>query len=309
MLFSDPSERARAIQELDKADNVRNVATRFLTKKGEERSVMLTLSRLRAPDGTPLGTFGISKDVTEERRLQAELLKAERFAAIGQALAGIQHTMKNMLNALKGGSYMVRVGLGKDDRKLLEEGWEMVDEGISSLTGMTTHMLTYVRDWTPDVELVDTGSLLAEIGRVFRGRTEELGVRFDVDLPAAAPRIRCDAKLVHSAILDLLSNALDAVLEKDYDEGEEPAIALRIREDDRHAVVEVEDNGCGMTADVRRSVFVPFFSTKRKSGTGLGLALTARVIEVHGGEIEVETEPDVGSVFRLVLPHAGPKRV
>jgi signal transduction histidine kinase len=99
-------------------------------------------------------------------------------------------------------------------------------------------------------------------------------------------------------------------LEKDYPDGETPEIVIRTRRegDDGRAVVEIEDNGTGMTPEVRVSVFVPFFSTKKKWGTGLGLALTARIIDLHDGEIEVESEPGEGTVFRITLPIKGPVR-
>jgi signal transduction histidine kinase len=97
---------------------------------------------------------------------------------------------------------------------------------------------------------------------------------------------------------------------KDYTEGELPEIVIRSRRkgDDGHAVIEIEDNGMGMTPEVRASVFVPFFSTKKKWGTGLGMALTARIIDLHDGEIEVESEPGKGSTFRITLPIKGPTR-
>jgi two-component system NtrC family sensor kinase len=72
-------------------------------------------------------------------------------------------------------------------------------------------------------------------------------------------------------------------------------------------VIEVRDNGCGMTEEIKRNIFAPFFSTKKTLGTGLGLALTARIIKVHGGELSVESEPDQGTVFRIRLPIDGPK--
>ena len=104
--------------------------------------------------------------------------------------------------------------------------------------------------------------------------------------------------------MDIVSNALDACLWKDYGDDEKPEISLDayISEDGREAVIEVRDNGCGMTEDVKANIFTPFFSTKSKAGTGLGLSITSRMIGVHGGEIDVESVPDQGTVFRVVLP-------
>jgi len=310
-IFATADEQARARKRLRGAENVLNYETRLRTKDGKVRDVILTLSRLRDPDGRTLGTFGIGKDVTEAYRMRKRLLHAERFAAIGQALAGVQHSMKNMLNALKGGAYMVKLGVKKEDWKLLAEGWGMVEEGIENLAGMSAHMLAYVRVWKPEFEQVDVVRMVQKIEGMFRPTAEDQGVSLTVDAPEGAPRVHCDARLMHSALMDILSNALDACLEKDYEDGETPEIAIRALrfESDSNFLVAIRDNGCGMSPEVKANVFTPFFSTKRKSGTGLGLALTARTIRLHGGEIELDSRPNEGSEFRILIPLTGPDGV
>jgi signal transduction histidine kinase len=249
-------------------------------------------------------------DVTEQKRMQKELLHAERFAAIGQAVAGIQHALKNMLNALKGGAYMVKLGLKKEDLALLREGWEMVEGGIENLTSMSGSMLSYLRDYKPEFGAVDVPAMVREIEGMFRETAEKKGAKLTVDVAEAPPPVHADARLVHSAVMDILSNALDACMEREYEDGEEPTIGIFAHptpEGDEF-VLSVSDNGCGMSPQVRANVFAPFFSTKKSWGTGLGLALTARTIRLHGGEIEVESEENRGSEFRIILPTRGPER-
>jgi signal transduction histidine kinase len=105
-------------------------------------------------------------------------------------------------------------------------------------------------------------------------------------------------------LMDIASNALDACEEKDYKADETPELIIRAfcAKDGGSAVVEVRDNGIGMTREVAENVFTPFFSTKKKWGTGLGLALTKRIISLHDGEIIVESKPGQGTVFRITLP-------
>jgi len=210
-LFADPRERDVAIARLRHTDHVVNYETHFVTKEGEKRDVILTLSRLRTPDGVPVGTFGISKDVTKEKRLQRELILKERLAAIGEAVAGIHHTLKNMLGS---------------------------------------------------------------------------------------------RRLIHTAVMDLLMNALDACEWKDYGGSEAPEVVLRAHsvEDGRHVVIEVRDNGQGMTEEIEKNIFTPFFSTKKGVGTGMGLTLASRIIRLHHGTIDVGSEPFRGSTFRISLP-------
>lgn len=307
-LFADPNARAEAGKRLRTADNVLNFETRLVTKGGGVRDVVLTLTRLRDPQGNTIGTFGIGKDVTESNLMRKQLLQTERFAAIGQALAGLQHALKNMLNALKGGAYMVKVGLARDKRGLLEEGWAMVQQGIENLTSMSAHMLGYIKEWKPTFADVDIGEMIRKIEGVFGATAADKGVRVSVDVDAGAPLVRCDERLVHSAVMDILSNALDACKEKEYAGGEQPEIKIRAHSDDAGSVfvLAVRDNGCGMSEEVMANVFTPLFSTKKSWGTGLGMALTARTIRMHGGEIEVESQVNVGSEFRIIVPAGGP---
>ena len=109
-----------------------------------------------------IGTFGISKDITEVKRLQNQLIQSERYIAIGEVFTGIQHSLKNMLNACKGGAYMVRTGLKKDERKMFVEGWEIVQEGIDRMTDMSSDMLKFVKGWTPKLEDTDLAKVLYE---------------------------------------------------------------------------------------------------------------------------------------------------
>ena len=310
MLFADPREREVAVSRLQHTDNVVNYETHFRTRDGEVRDVILTLSRLRDPDGQAVGTFGISKDVTQERNLQRQLILSERFAAVGQALIGIQHAMKNMLNRMMGGAYMVRTGLGKDDREMLQDGWALVQEGIDHLTAMSSHFLDYVKEWRPELEWTDLSGLVEGAVRAFEQADAGRGVKLEARLSDEVPAVLCDAKMIRSAVTDLLSNALDACLNKEYESGETPAIEVCVvkPEGGSDSLIEVRDNGCGMSERVRSSVFAPFFSTKKKGGSGLGLALTSRAIGVHGGALEVESAVGQGSTFRISLPMDGPRR-
>jgi len=304
MLFADPMERDVAIARLSHADHVVNYETHFLTKEGEVRDVILTLSRLRTPGGVPVGTFGISKDVTEKKRLQHELIFKERLAAIGEAVTGIHHALKNMLGSLKGGSYMVNVGLEEDDRELIGEGWGMVQEGIGHVTDLSSRMLQYVREWEPQLEKAVLGDLVGSVYNSVRDIARGKGIELRAEVPPPSPTILCDPRLIHSAVMDLVVNALDACEWKEYGKVEVPEVILRAycHEDRRQVVIEVRDNGQGMTDEVKKNLFAPFFSPKKSTCTGMGLALASRIAQAHGGAIEVESEICRGSTFRISLP-------
>jgi PAS domain S-box-containing protein len=307
-LFADPHDRDVAIARLTDADSVNNYETRFLTKEGQVRSVLLTLSRLRDKDGNSVGTIGISKDITREKQLLGELVQSKKFAAIGQAVTGIHHAIKNMLNSLKGGAYLVRLGMEKDERTRIEEGRAMIEEGIERITDLSHRMLHYAREWKPQLQRVDLNVLVANVCELNRQTAANQGAALRHDLPEGLPAVLCDPQLIHMAVTDILVNAIDACVWKDYGPDERPEVVVTnsLIDDGSVFVTEVRDNGCGMTEDIMPNIFTPFFSTKKMSGTGLGLAQTARIIKAHRGQVLVETEPDRGATFRIHLPIDGP---
>jgi signal transduction histidine kinase len=226
---------------------------------------------------------------------------------LGQALTGIQHSVKNLLNVLKGGSYMVKTGLAKDDRELLNEGWEMVQEGITHMTELSKSMLNFAKERKLDLSQVDLSELSNKIYSMSEARFREKGVTLLLNVTEGLPPVLCDRELIHSVVMDLLSNSLDACSWKEYSDDVTPQVELGIKSAsvEGYVSIEVSDNGEGMSEEVRRKVFTPFFSTKKKKGTGMGLALTARVVSSHGGKITVDSVPGQGATFRVILPIGG----
>jgi signal transduction histidine kinase len=231
------------------------------------------------------------------------------MAALGQAITGIQHSMKNLLNVLKGGSYMVKTGLRKGDKALLDEGWEMVEEGISNMTDMASHMLHYAREQRLQLTDVDLVKMAQKIFTISKARFEEEGIELLLDVDQQIPKVTCDSELIHSVIMDLLSNSFDACLWKQYGQNGQPVVTLGIHKAslDDYIYITVEDNGEGIPEEVQAKIFTPFFSTKKKKGTGMGLAMVARSVSSHRGKITVESEPGKGANFKVLLPIKGPR--
>jgi PAS domain S-box-containing protein len=307
ILFADPRERDVAIARLEHGDNVVNYETYFLTKTGAVRDVLLTLSRLRNREGIPIGTIGISKDITKEKELQGLVVQSQAAAAIGQAVTAIQHAIKNMLNTLTGGSYLVRLGTAKDNQERTEEGLAMIDEGISRIGDLSLNMLKYAKEWTLTLELTDLALLVTKVSNAIEQAATDRGAIVRRDIPDPSPLVCCDSRLVHMALMDIATNALDACSSKVYrhPESAEIAFALYFADEDESVVVEIRDNGIGMDEETKRNIFRPFFTMKEELGTGLGLALTSRIVKLHGGDIDVESEPEKGSTFRIALPVKG----
>lgn len=307
-IFADPRDREDAIRQLTDTDAVRNFETRFVAKDGQVRDVLLTISRLHDKDGAFIGTFGISKDVTQEKKLQRELIQSQKFAAIGQAVTAIQHAVKNMLNTLKGGAYIARDGVAKNDQKHAEEGWTMVDAGIERISSLSENMLNYAKEWKRELRRVDLCDLTAKVLAEHRQPAAEHGVTLRLETPDGLPEVLCDPKLIHMAVTDLVVNAIDACVTdaRSADKRSEVLLKNELNGKRDSFIIEVRDNGCGMDEETRQNIFTPFFTTKSVRGTGLGLALTVRAVNVHGGEIFVESELQRGTAFRIYLPIDGP---
>jgi signal transduction histidine kinase len=231
------------------------------------------------------------------------------MAALGQAITGIQHSMKNLLNVLKGGSYMVKLGLAKDNKTMLSEGWEMVEEAINHMTDMSKSMLDFARERDLDLKATDLAELARKVYSLSEAKFKDSEVRLCLEAADGIPDIQCDPELIHSVVMDLLSNALDACSWKDYSEAETPAVILRVgrASSEGYVQLEVQDNGEGMAEEIKSKIFTPFFSTKKKKGTGMGLAVVARIVSSHGGTTMVESEPGAGAKFRVLLPVDGPR--
>ena len=304
MLLADARERQLAIDRLRGRDNVTNWETLFRTKDGKIRNVLLTLSRLRNRRGHLIGTLGIGKDITVEKDLIRKLMRSEQEAAIGRAVTGIQHAIKNMLNSLRGGLYIVSVGQKKGKPEQIAEGCQMIDDGTTQISDLSQNMLKYAREWKIEPEPVDLAEMAGKIATGVSQTAREQSTTIRTDVADSMPVVSCDPRLIHMGLMDLVTNALDACILKEYAEYEQSEIVIRVNHspEDEIAIIEVQDNGIGMDPELAANVFTPFFSTKKKWGTGLGLALTSRIIVLHGGKIVVESEPDKGTVFRITLP-------
>jgi len=299
--WKEPEARRKIMGQVKAAGAVNNAAVTLMAKDGRAVEISLSLSHLRDAQGKVLGTVGISKDVTEENRLRKQLLEQERLAAVGQTVASVTHCMKNVLNGLKGGAYMVEVGLKRNDSKLTREGWETVQEGVDRISKISLDMLSYCRDRRPVPVAVSPYQLARDTVELVQKSARQQGIALTCQ-GAENEIAHLDPDAVGRALLNLVTNAVEACKEKTYSPGESPRVDLRIERAGGEIRFIVSDNGIGMGREVREQLFKRFFSTKSYKGTGLGLSTTAKIVEEHGGRISVESEPGKGSRFTVSIP-------
>jgi two-component system NtrC family sensor kinase len=236
----------------------------------------------------------------ESNRYQEAFVKAERLAAVGQTIAILSHHIKNILQGVKGGSYLVDQGLGDEDIATIQDGWDVVQRNQDRIYHLVTDMLTFSKDRQPQLEPGNLNDVVKEVHELLQGQAAlneiDLRLRIDEDMPISA----FDSEAIHRAVLNIAGNALDAVSGRE-------AATVEIRtgaaDDGSEVWIEVADNGPGVPEDQRDNLFSLFDSTKGTRGTGIGLAVSQKIAREHGGDIVVESEPDRGSRFRLIWPN------
>ncbi|MFO0807311.1 MAG: ATP-binding protein [Gemmataceae bacterium] len=234
----------------------------------------------------------------EETRYYQAMVQAERLAAVGQTIAALSHHIKNILQGLKSGTEILGMGIQAKDDPLLRQGWKIVEKNQGKIYDLVLDMLSYSKEREPAVEPLDLNALAGEVVELMRPRAVERGVRLDLTT-VSLPMTPADSDGIHRALLNLIGNALDAVEDR-----RKPivTVATEVEPSGEWVRIVVSDNGMGIPADKLDDVFRPFVSSKGSRGTGLGLPVSRKILREHGGDITVQSTPDVGSTFILRLP-------
>ncbi|MEW6337052.1 MAG: PAS domain-containing sensor histidine kinase [Acidobacteriota bacterium] len=273
-------------------------ATTLTTAGGDTLPVRLAGVVLRDLE-KPVGAALVIQDLRDITRLEREKLEAERLAAVGQTVAGLAHGIKNILTGLEGGMYVTSTGLQRGDSGRTKQGWEMLERNIGRISMLVKNLLAFSRGEGPKLALIDPGEVVRDVYELYRESAGQHGVHLQLGVQRSTERVVMDREGLHTCLANLVSNALDACLVS----GVTPCdISLRLDERDNTVIFEVADSGCGMDYDVKQKVFTSFFSTKGAGGTGLGLLLTRKIVQQHGGTITFESTPGQGTVFRLSFP-------
>jgi signal transduction histidine kinase len=230
-------------------------------------------------------------------QLTEAALKNERLAAIGQAVTGVAHCVKNMLNGLQGGLYILKKNVEKSTDESGDFGLEMLERNMDRLNDMVLDMLTYSKDREPEYKLTNINNVVSSVVDLMKVKAEERSLQLLHEPNKDAGEIQIDPKGIYRCVLNLVSNALDACDE------ENAVVKVNILNDNKgNIIIEVNDQGKGMDEATLKSIFQPFFSKKGSKGTGLGLSVTKKIVEEHGGSINVDSKPGKGSKFRIHLP-------
>jgi len=238
----------------------------------------------------------------EETRYHHAMLQAERLAAIGQTIAHLSHSIKNILQGLRSGSEIIKMGLKEKNDTLIQQGWRVAEKNQARIYDLVMDMLSYSKEREPAAETTDLNQLAREVAELMDARAREVNAKIELSLHDALPLVQVDPEGIHRALLNIVGNALDAV-----DERPDAKVTIGTRQsEDGFVRLVVLDNGVGIPPEKVNDIFNPFVSTKGARGTGLGLPVSRKIIREHGGDIVVQSQPGVGSKFTLRLPVKSP---
>jgi signal transduction histidine kinase len=256
----------------------------------------------------------------EDTSYYKAMVQAERLAAVGQTIASLSHHIKNILQGVRGGSYLIEMGM-KDHAKaiadgsvdvaaakkavgIMRKGWGIVEKNQERISTLVMDMLTFSKEREPVPEPANLNELTSDVVELVKSRATEEHVDL-VWLPAPTmPTLMFDPESMHRAILNIITNAIDACHDREQGRVE---VSTQYSHAERMARVEVVDNGSGIDSEDLEKIFAVFVSRKGGRGTGLGLPVSQKILQEHGGRIRVESQVGKGSRFTLEFPASAPQ--
>lgn len=235
----------------------------------------------------------------ENTQFYHDKIQAERLAAVGQTIATLSHHIKNILQGIRGGSYLIDLGLNEKDEAIVRRGWTIVEKNQTKIYNLVMDMLSFSKDREPALEPEDLNEAVGDVVELMQSRAEELGVKLAWTPDSTMPQVMIDSEGIHRAVLNIVTNAIDAC------EGAQDAcvsVSTRWDAETTTARIRICDNGVGIEESEISSIFQIFASSKGSRGTGLGLPVSRKIIREHGGTIIVSSEPGQGATFLIELP-------
>lgn len=234
----------------------------------------------------------------ENSRLHLENQTKDRLSILGQRIIDSAHGLKNLLNNLDGGTYIVEQGTLSKNMKEVDKGWDILKRNSNRLRELVLDILLYSRPKKPEYKLSNINNICVDIKELIEQSAKESNITVNLDLDSSIKLYCFDPKGIYRCILNLISNSIYACQEKGGGE-----ITLKTKIDsEKNLRIIITDNGSGISKQNLDHIFDVFFTTKGSKGTGLGLAVTRKIVIEHRGSITVESEIGKGSIFTIILP-------
>ena len=262
---------------------------------GTQMNLMIYSAPMRNHAGEMTAVIQMGVNITTVKEMQKQLI------LLGQTVAGMAHSLKNIMMGLDGSIYVVNRGLEDKNQQEVREGWEMVLFNFEKISKIVKDILYCSKEREPNFKLVQPNEVIKEIHDLFRETAGQWGVTVQLSLDDTIGEVVMDPDGLHSVLSNLVTNAIDACKMDLWNENH--LIEIRSKKGaDGSTVIEVADNGTGIDQDLKDQVFEDFFSSKGDKGTGLGLMVTQKVLREHGGTITFRSRPGQGTTFVATFP-------
>jgi PAS domain S-box-containing protein len=268
------------------------------TRRGQAFPAHLAVRCIFDAHGQLMGTVGVLRDLTEQVETQRRLIQREKLASLGEMAAGVAHEIRNPLGGIKMATNLLSSG-DLDGRPLSQEMARAILAGIGEIEGIINSLLDYTRDTRLERAEYEVMRILDPVVETAAAAGRGKGITVAYGHVEREVVALGDGQKLRQVFANVLQNALEAFGPRA--EGGQVIVALRA--DGERVVVEVSDTGSGITSEDREKIFLPFFTTK-PSGTGLGLSIVKKIVDLHGGDISVESTPGRGTRVRVALPAA-----
>ena len=265
-----------------------------VTRTGEPRAVMVSVSPLHDVEGAILGVLGIARDMTETKKLEQQIRNSEKLASVGRLAAGVAHEINNPLGGILNCLYNLRKGTLSPGRQ--EEYRVSMEDGVRRVQKIVRQLLDFSQQHEPEFALTDINHVVDRVLVLTTHLFAPNRIVLETVLGQGLPNVMIDQHMIEQVLMNLVLNAVHAM----KDGG---ALTIRTSVVEGVCLVEVRDTGSGIPPAVLPRIFDPFFTTKSEGeGTGLGLSVSLGIVERHGGKIVVDSEVGKGTTFTLYLP-------
>ncbi len=265
------------------------------TKDGSRVNVIAHSSAFRDDTGEITAIISTAINITSVKDMHKQLI------LLGQTVAGMAHSIKNIMMGLDGGIYVVNKGLEDKNQDEVKEGWEMVLLNFDKIAHIVSDIIYCSKEREPDFQSVKPNEIVREVYDLFKDVAARYKISIKLDLEDNLEEAVVDPASFHTVLANLVTNAMDACKIDVWKDAH--LIELRTHKGhDGSTVIEVADNGIGIDKDVKEHVFEDLFSSKGDKGTGLGLMVTQKIMREHGGNITFRSRPGQGTTFVATFP-------
>lgn len=289
--ITDENVHEKITRGMQEAGKVSDLEVTVVAANGTIKNCLLSLSS-DATSSETVSIHGIIHNITSLKKAEKAMLHAEKLASTWRLASTLAHEVRNPLSTIQMSVEQIdESSIKEDDKPLLE----IINRNSHRINSLITRLLESSRPDEFRLETIDVRDILEDTVQTARDRAGLKGIQMVIDLPPDSCLVAANAERLKIAFLNILVNAIEAV------EPGHGRINVALRKTEEQFIIDLADNGCGIPKETMPNLFEPYFTSK-KSGVGLGLAATLNIIKAHSGEIDVTSDPEHETNFRIVLP-------